>query len=262
MMFWGKLLGGVFGYMLGGIAGALFGLFIGHFVDKAASLSGGWNPSARGRIQQVFFSATFSVMGHVAKADGRVTKDEIRLAEAVMQQMRLSPEQMKTARDLFTEGKGEGFDLDAVLVELKQACRHQQMLLRVFLEIQLQAALADSVLHEAEKHTLLHIFQVLGFSARDFEQLIAMIQGARAWQEQGTAAGQSGDQLASACEVLGVSPEADNTEIKKAYRKLMNQHHPDKLVAKGLPEEMIRLATEKTHEIRTAYDTIRKLRGF
>lgn len=259
-MFIGKLLGVVFGYMIGGVFGAILGGYLGHSLDKFLAGSGIFG-AERMRVQSEFFNATFSVMGHIAKADGHVSRHEIELAEAVIRQMRLGSELETQAKVLFGQGKEDDFDLDQALVRLRQAVGRRPMLLRMFLEIQIQAALADGVMHDAERRLLLKIFAALGFSAEDFSRLEAMIRGGQQYHPGGPPVSDE-VRLSGAYQVLGVTAGADEAAIKKAYRRLMSQHHPDKLVSKGLPEEMIRLATEKTHEIRAAYDEIRKARGF
>lgn len=248
MSWWGKLFGGTFGFMLGGPLGALLGAALGHGLDNKAG-----QVRRRQRVQTAFFTATFSVMGHLAKADGRVSENEIQMARTLMEQMRLNPMLKKMAIKLFTEGKADDFPLDDVLAQLKEECRRRHDLMRVFIEIQLQACYSDGTLDQAEKKILLHICARLGFSRAEFEQIEAMLRGG---------GGRSGGMLLDdAYKILDVSKNATDAEVKKAYRRLMNQHHPDKLVAKGLPEEMMKIATEKTHEIRTAYELIKKERG-
>jgi len=264
MSWWGKLFGGTFGFMLGGPLGALIGAAIGHSLDSRVQDINDEQQGAFGRerIQMAFFTATFSVMGHLAKADGQVTSDEIRLAQMVMQQMQLNGRLRKLAQRLFNEGKATDFPLDDVLDQLKRECRHRQTLLRMFLEIQMQAALADGVVHAAERKLLLHVATRIGFSVAEFEQLEAMMHAAGRYQSGGGSAPTSKAQLNSAYALLNVGEDASDAEIKKAYRRLMSQHHPDKLVAKGLPEEMMKMAAEKTHQIRQAYELIRDQRGF
>lgn len=261
MSWFGKLFGGTFGFMLGGPLGALIGAAIGHRLDARAEDLGDEQQGVFGRerIQMAFFTATFSVMGHLAKADGKVTADEIRLAQQVMEKMQLDARLKTLAQSLFNEGKVPGFLLDDVLDQLQRECRYRQTLLRMFLEIQLQAALADGVFHPAERKLLLHVATRIGFSQRDFEQIEAMIHAAG---RQGSIVEPSTEQQLSAAYVLlNISLTSSDAELKKAYRRLMSQHHPDKLVAKGLPEEMMKLATEKTQQIRQAYDLVRKERG-
>lgn len=264
MSWWGKIIGGSFGFMLGGPLGAIFGAAIGHNVDRGMGQLGesGFSPGGQQRVQGAFFTATFSVMGYIAKSDGQVSKDEIEIANALMRQMNLSPEMMTTARKLFQEGKNPDFPLDDVLKQFRQECHRRQTLMRMFLEMQIHAAFADGVLHPAERKALLHICKMLGFSQQEFEHLIDLVQanGGSAGGSRG-ADSTGGLNLPMAYKVLNVETSATDAEVKKAYRRLMNQHHPDKLVAKGLPDEMMQVAKEKTQEIKAAYDVVKKARG-
>lgn len=255
--------------MLGGPLGALLGAALGHKLDKGVEHLGiehDVTGADRQRIQTAFFTATFSVMGHLAKVDGRVSESEIELAKAVMQRMELTPEHKKAAIRLFNEGKQPGFPLDEVLEQFRHECRRRHNLMRMFIEIQINAAYADGVMHENEKRLLLHICQHLGVSRFEFAQIEALVRAhlhaARAGRGYRGAASGERHSLKEAYAVLGVAPQASDEEVKKAYRRLMNRHHPDKLVAKGLPEEMMKIATEKTHQIRSAYDQIREARRF
>ncbi len=267
MSWWGKLVGGALGFMLGGPLGAVLGVALGHNFDKGlqglpeGGLGDDFAPGDRERVQTAFFTATFSVMGAVAKADGRVSPEEIRLAEAVMAQMSLTPQMRKTAIRLFNEGKKPDFPLDEVVRQFRQECRRRTTLLQMFLEIQLQAAFADGRLDSAEEALLLRICHLLGVSEPDYRRLRDMI-GAQAGGAAGRTRPDTGEpDLAQAYAILGVSPDASDAEVKKAYRRLLSQHHPDKLVSKGLPEEMMQMAAQKTHEIKQAWERIRRERG-
>lgn len=266
MAWWGKIIGGAFGYMLGGPLGALLGATLGHNVDAGLAEpfegAGAGRARAREGVQGAFFTATFAVMGHICKADGRVSNSEIDLARSLIAQMDLSPAQARTAMRLFNEGKAEGFPLDAILRQLRAALQSRSRLARMFIEIQLAAACADGHLDAAERRLLLHVCAQLGFSSQEFERLEAMAQaeashGRGAWREE-----PGRYQLGEAFAILNLKPTASNDEVKRAYRRLMNQHHPDKLLARGMPEEMMRVATEKTREIRESYERIREARGF
>ena len=204
-------------------------------------------------MQAAFFTATFSVMGHIAKADGQVTHDEIAATETVMSRMQLDPAQRKAAIRLFHQGKAHDFPLDEVLAQFLQECHRRRNLLQMFLEIQIATAMADGRLHAAERNLLFRIGIQLGFDHAVIEQLLHL-----AGHTVSAAAG--GVSLREAYIMLGIDSKASDVEVKKAYRRLMNQHHPDKLIAKGLPEEMIKLATEKTREIKDAYDLIKASR--
>lgn len=262
MGWWGKVLGGAFGYMLGGPLGALIGAALGHNLDAGLRRVGEL-PPGRGRLderertQTAFFTASFSVMGHIAKADGQVSDREIKLARGVMDQMALSSELRKVARRLFAEGKAPDFPLDAVLEQFRRECRRHHNLLRIFVEIQLQAAYADGVVHPAERRILEHVCERLRIAPGELEQLEAMLRAEAHWRGSGGGAEPpTGPSLEDAHAILGVDRGVTDAEVKKAYRRLMSQHHPDKLVANGLPEEMMKVATEKTREIRAAYEQV------
>lgn len=262
MAWWGKLIGGAFGFMLGGPLGAMLGAALGHRVDAALAGRAGvrYRIGDQERVQTAFFTATFSVMGHIAKVDGHVAAAEISLAENVMAHMGLSPEQRKTAINLFDAGKQPDFPLDDVLDQFRRECHHRHTLMQMFLQIQLQAAFADGRLDESEQRVLQHVFARLGFSREEYEHLLHMMRGAWHYEEARRDRRAPRPRLDDAYAVLGVSENASDEEIRKAYRRLMSQHHPDKLVAKGLPEEMMALAKEKVQDVNRAYDQIREAR--
>ncbi len=256
MSWFGKILGGTFGFMMGGPLGALMGVALGNYFDgglENVSRNGGLGIGATERVQSVFFTVTFSVMGYVAKSDGKVTKDEIALAEQVMDQMQLSAAQRKIAMTLFNEGKKPEFQIHAVLAQFKQELSRRSTLVQMFLEIISAVALSDGRLDTKEQKILEQIATDLGYSLAEFNELLGRISGQAHFSEQVSSA----DKLAAAYELLGVKPQADAAELKKAYRRQMNQHHPDKLVAKGLPEEMMDIATKKTQDIKSAYELIK-----
>ncbi len=195
-------------------------------------------------------------MVHVSKADGKVTAEEISLANALMDEMQLPADQRKVARELFTLGKQVDFDFETVLAQFRRECHRRTTLLRMFLEIQVQAAFADQRLDPKENTVLQLLADRLGFSRSELEQLINLVRGGAEAQAHPESLS-----LEDAYRVLGASPSTPLNEVKKSYRKLLSQHHPDKLVSKGLPEEMIELANEKTREIKTAWQTIQKSRS-
>ncbi|WP_419582180.1 co-chaperone DjlA [Thiolapillus sp.] len=268
MSWWGKLAGGAFGFMLGGplgaLLGALLGAVLGHNLDKGLDMeASSASPQEQERIQTAFFTATFSVMGHLAKADGRVSPEEIAQARAVMAHMNLDADMRRAAIDLFNQGKLQGFPLDGVLQQFRQECRRRTTLIQMFMEIQIQAAYADGRLDPAEDRLLLHISGKLGIPEFLYRQLERMIRAQMNFGDSGRGhQPKSGPTLADAYAVLNISADASDAEVKKAYRRLTSQHHPDKLVAKGLPEEMMQITAKKTHEIRQAYEIIKEARGF
>ena len=260
MAWWGKALGGAFGFMIGGPLGALMGIAFGHSFDRGLGKldDGDWSVDQE-RIQAAFFTATFSVMGYIAKADGRVTRDEIKLAEVVMDRFGLSADMRESAKKLFNEGKSPDFPIAEVMDQFRRESHRRTTLMQMFLEIQLQAAYADGVMHPAEREALLEICQHLGIPAAQLDRLEEMLLAG--FGRPGYTAAESATTLEDAYRLLGVDSGISDAELKKTYRRLMSQHHPDKLVAKGLPEEMIQDANEKTQQIKSAYEQIRKSRG-
>lgn len=251
MAWWGKVVGGTFGFLIGGPIGALLGASLGHQIDEGFSHGQGYSPGDQERVQAAFFTATFLLMGHIAKADGKVSKDEISLAKQLMERMKLDDTQKRAAIELFNRGRDAEFDLVGVLRQFRQECHRRSTLIRMFLEIQVQAAFADGRLDPKENIILSEIAQTLGIGQSELQMIIEMMRG-------GT---QSSNKHATSdpYKTLGVTPSTPYNEIKNAYRRLLSRHHPDKLVSKGLPEEMVKLANEKTHEIRMAWQRVQEI---
>ncbi|MDH5546689.1 MAG: co-chaperone DjlA [Gammaproteobacteria bacterium] len=261
MTSWGKIIGAILGYMVWGFFGALMGLIIGHWFDRGLQRARGYAiPGAADphHVQEIFFKTSFQVMGHLAKADGRVSEAEIAMANQVMQQMRLDETQQVRAREFFREGKADDYDLDFALDQLKYVIWRRSNLIAMFLEIQIATALADGKIEESERDILTKIGLRLGLSPFEINRILKMVE---AQQHYGRGQDRSAPSIDDAYQVLGVDKEASDGEVKRAYRKLINQHHPDKLVSKGLPEEMMEMAKEKTQEIQKAYEQVMKTRG-
>lgn len=284
MNFIGKLLGFIVGYRFGGFWGAIFGAVLGHFADKKIYELGSVNSSFFSKPltrQGIFMQTTFAILGHLSKSKGRVTESDIQLATNLMTQMRLDEQHRKLAQNAFNRGKQADFPLRQVMREFRLACGKRNDLLRMFLEIQVQAAFADAHLHHNEKEVLFVVAEELGLSRLQFERMLAMVYASQQfaqsgyYQQQGYQYNQHSQQhnrqqsyqpnaptLADAYKVLGVSAQDDQKTVKRAYRRLMNEHHPDKLVSKGLPEQMMEMAKEKTQQIQAAYDLICKAKGW
>jgi len=264
----GKLIGGVLGFGMGGGVGALIGVVLGHQYDV------GIGESLRRRrplsvddeeeslaTHEVFFKACFSIMGHMAKSDGRVSEAEIRVARSVMHKMKLTPEQVKEAIKLFNLGKSLTFPLDEVTKGFRDDCGDRHDVFRSLMEVQMQVALADGRMHSTVRQTLWRVCLLLDISRVELAQIEAVVRAQNAFSRRRQDRLYKVDTVQGAYRVLGVNEQATDKEIKTAYRRLMNQHHPDKLVARDLPESAMNVAKEKTREIRSAYDTVKEARG-
>jgi DnaJ like chaperone protein len=263
MKWHGKAFGTVVGGLAGGPVGALCGAFIGHLFDaqtpaKSAPASAAYTSSVT--VQEAFFSATFQVMGHIAKADGYVSEDDIRAARAMMRELRLNDGEVQRAIELFTAGTQPEFPIDETLRSLFALCKERPDLRRMFIQIQLQAALWSGRIDPAARRVLARACETLDVSAYELVQMEALLRLQRSSQRKDRAE-HGTSRLKEAYEVLGVSSTATDVEVTKSYRRLMSQNHPDKLAAKGLPESMMKMAQEKTRQIRVAYDRVREARG-
>ncbi len=288
--------------LLRNIIGAAIGLYLGHLFDGAIKRLGNkqnveqWLSSEDSK-QAIFFYTTFSVMGHVAKASGNVTPEHIQTANEFMAQMGLSAEQVAEAKEAFREGKSLGFPIKKKISLFKQYFGKREDLCQFFLEIQIQTAYSDSILELAEYELLLNIAKQLGFTKRHLGQLIVVCEAELRFQnykkdqqqknrkyerrrstnsnrgssrnehnnrqqEQTNRSDPNSPSLSDAYALLGISESESTREIKRAYKRLMSKNHPDKLVAKGLPPEMMEVAKQKTQDIQSAYEIIKKERRF
>ncbi|PWC16827.1 co-chaperone DjlA [Brenneria corticis] len=283
MRYWGKLLGLVLGIISsGGIWGIITGLLMGHWLDRARASRRRDFFSAQSTRQSLFFLTTFQAMGHLTKSKGRVTEADIQIATRVMDRLELFGEARAAAQQAFREGKASHFPLRLRLRKLRDACLGRFDLIKMFLEIQLQVAFVDGVLHPNERRLLYVIADELGVTREQFEFFLRNMessayharqgdgrQGGKSHQRRGQSSGghsyggqrqpvsPRGPTLESACRTLGVRRNDDAATIKRAYRKLMSEHHPDKLVAKGLSPRMMDMAKRKAQDIQAAYELLK-----
>lgn len=248
MQWTGKLIGGALGMALGPV-GAVLGVAVGHQYDLQ-------NARRTRPATEQFFVSTFRLMGHVAKADGRVSEREIDAARGVMRALNLDAAQVRFAIEEFTRGKDDGLDIAAEMQALRTACGAQPGILRTFLEIQLRFALAGSDLAGNARRRLGHAAQLLGFDAPALARIEAALRGGGSTSGSDHAA-----RTAAAYQALESEPSATNEQLTRNYRRLMSRHHPDKLKANGLPDSMLEHAKQRTQQIREAYELLRTQRG-
>jgi DnaJ like chaperone protein len=252
-MIWGKIIGALAGFKVGGPLGALVGALVGHWVDthvfgggKARATFGrstfGWGAAERMRRAQerqaVFSTSVVNLAAKLAKVDGTVRREEI---EAFKAQFAIPPGQVAAVAAIYDQAKQSADGYEPHARRLAEAFSDEPLLLIEVLNALHRIALADGRLHPAEQEFLQRVAVIFGLAGRPFAE----------------------DRPAddSPYEVLGVAREASSGEIKTAWRKLTREHHPDTLMAKGMPKEYIDLATKKMAEINAAYDRIRAERG-
>lgn len=264
----GKLIGAILGLISYGPAGMVLGLVLGQIFDRALSkvLQMPKHPNA---VRLVFFKTVFQIMGYLAKADGIVSEQEISVARSIMlHDFKLDKRQMLMAIGYFNEGKKSNFDLLETLNKFRVSCGKFSDLRQFFLELLVKSCLVNNTLREEKRVLLIFICNSLGIQLSELDYQLR-VYGARPYTTNKSynyydahdAKFKSDDELTLAYNMLGVKSTDSIKTIKNAYRRLMSKYHPDKLVAKGLPPEMMNIAKEKTQKIAVAYDLIMRSRG-
>ncbi len=252
----GKIIGGLIGLFTLGPFGAALGAVLGHQYDQGAARPG---VGATNNFGAHFFTATFEVMGHIAKADGRVSEREIAAARSVMAALRLDEASVRVAIACFQRGKQPAFDFAGAVQSIRRACLGRPDLLRIFFEIQMRAALDGTDLAPPTRGHVQRLAQMLGISTPEFVHIEAALRsGGRPGARPAAAAGIPLDE---AYAVLEVAAGASDSEVTRAYRRQLSRHHPDKLKANGLPDSMIEHAKERTQQIIVAWERVRAARG-
>lgn len=251
------VIGAIIGVLTGGMPGLLIGGLIGYGAGVVLRLSAAGGLRV---VQSQLMDSIFAVMGALCKADNVVTRDEINTVEQVFRMLNLHGEQREQAKAAFNRGKQASFDLDAAIDQFARISRGRGPLLQLFLQLQCMAIAADGRIDAAEHAMLVRIARRLGFNEADVSQLEALLRAA-AGGPSAAEGKQAQDRLADAYAALGVTPETNADGIKRAYRKLISQNHPDKLAARGLPESMRAVAEERSREINSAYDLIKTARS-
>lgn len=284
-MILGRVLGFLIGFFTLGPVGALIGLVVGHFFDKGLiGVQAGFDSPRKAEVEQAFFEAVFPLLGHLAKSDGRVSEAEIQGTEQLFAKMGLNEANRAAAISLFKSGAEPHFSVVDTVNRFVAVCGQYPDLKQILLVYLMSMAYADGELHSAEEAFLAEVAEKLGYSSIAFNRLMGMIsaqahfyrsredyqqqgyhqQGYQEYGYQGRESFNSAapqGELQLAYRALGVDTSASDAEVKKAYRKLMSEYHPDKLAGRGVPEEMVKLATERAQEVQSAYDMIKKSRA-
>ena len=271
----GTIIGGVLGWGFGGPLGAIIGGAIGSNIGEGMGPFGGGqedHPGARRRVhpghrgfggartggrpygydpvqaQQAFLTAVISLAAKVAKADGRVTSAEVRRFDAFLaQNLGMPAAERRLAARIFNEARDSSIPAEDFARQIRQILGHQPARMRDIVSLLASVAMADGSLHHAEERLIRAIAGELGLSSRDYDEAMAMFNPTAS--------------LDAAYATLGITPAATDLEVKKAYRRLAKEYHPDVLASKGLGEDFNRFAEDKMKAINEAYAAIEKARG-
>ncbi len=262
MRWWGKMTGGTLGFVIGGPVGALVGVALGHNVDRDNAVvvdrgAGSLNERELEQVQALFFTAIFTIMGYLTKQ--REAAGHEGWSRLVVQRMQLSESQQEVAFQLMAEGRQAGFPINTILAQFYRRSKGNEQLVRLFFEMLVYALYLERTPLLNEHTQLLHVSQKLNLSEESVKEIVSAVRTQMLDVRTLVAERVSDEQ---AYFVLGLASDVSDDEIKKEYRRLINLHHPDKLQARGVTQEMLALASERTRKIREAYQAIKLRRGF
>jgi DnaJ like chaperone protein len=232
MSIWGKVSGAGAGFLVGGPVGALVGAVAGHFIFDRESDPG-----------IVFTIAVIALAGKMAKADGMVTDAELEAFERVF---RVPPAEQANVRRIFNLARQDVAGYETYAAQIAGLFVGNPAILEDVLDGLFEIAKADGVLHPAESAFLERVADIFGFAPNEFRRIRAS---------------HFAPELTDPYVILGVSYVAGEDEIKQTYRRLVRENHPDSLMARGVPEEFIKLANDKLAAINNAFDRIQQERG-
>ena len=240
MSFWNSAIGAMIGFTIGGPIGALVGGAIG---AKFGKKKGNFSFSSNQQNQVAFFAALFACLAKLAKADGRVSKEEIQAVDRfIKERFKFDSDQRKFAIQIFNRAKDDTNSYEDYAYQLSDLLKANKNALLVFYELLFELAMADGVLHKKEQDLLRRTTHIFNIDPGIFENLKSQFV----------------DSKVNPYAVLGVTDSMDFEEIKRVYRRKRKEFHPDALISKGLPEELIERAKEKFIEIQEAYEAIEK----
>ncbi len=262
-MYWGKIIGTLIGLAVRNPWAAVAGFILGHQFDRGFQAryrvfekQGNEMP----RVSEDFVKALFQTMGHLAKVDGRVSENEIRSARMVMHRLSLNPAQVRRAIGWFDDGKVPGFQLVKTMRELRRVNARGASERLTFVRLLLEVVLSKDSLKREERALIWKICTELEIGRVELAQLEAMIRAQKGFKRS-PEGGADAIRVRKAYAALGVSPDASNDEVKKAYRRLMNKNHPDKISGSDPGEDVMAEAQRRTREVRSAYEMLKARRS-
>jgi DnaJ like chaperone protein len=285
-MWLGKCICAFFGFLMAGPIGALFGLLIGNFFDKGLNQHFSkpfwfFNEESDKDTRNIFFESLFSIFGHIAKKNGRVNELDIKVVKNIMHQMQLNAKEEKLAQQYFNNGKNKNFNLYSTLNQLHKAISQKPNLIRLFVDTQYQYIKKTNMsiekldvlnnvlasLRVAPLQNQYHFTEEFKWYTTREQEYRARHNSRYSYNNDNRSSKSNYNPFYSSSlddpyKTLGIESTASEEEVRLAYRRQISKHHPDKLIAKGLPEKDIKIANEKSQRISKAYANICKMRGW
>ncbi len=244
MAIWGKVLGGAAGFAVGGPLGAMLGAAAGHAYDRRKGVRQTGADGELGTVKQTAFAIAVIVLSaKMAKADGAVTRDEV---DAFKQIFHVPAKEAKHVSRLFNQARKDSHGFEPYAKQVAGMFHDNPAVLEELMGGLFHIARADGVVHPAEIEYLSKVAEIFGFNEATFERMRVAHFGV---------------DMTDPYTVLGITRDASDSEVRTAWRNLMREHHPDTLIAQGMPEDFVELATEKVATINAAHDKIRAQRG-
>ena len=244
MSIWGKIIGGTTGFALGGPLGAIIGMMIGGSFDRSARKFSSSNQISQQQKQNVFALCIIVLSAKIAKADGQVTKEEI---YTFKEKFNIQAEEMSEVSKIFNEAKKSSFGFKNIADQVGNLFSDNKVLLEQLLNNLFYIAEADGLTSSKEVEVLRSISQSFHFNETDFQRIFHS---------------RLNNKESDPYKILGVTREDSDNNIRKKWIELSKEHHPDYLIAKGMPKEFIKEANKELSSINLAYDKIKELRDF
>lgn len=262
-LYWGKIIGTLAGAATLKPWFVLLGLGLGHWFDSR--FTAGYRRfeqqgASIGRLPEEYLRPLFQTVGHLAKADGRVTEEEIRAARAVMHRLGLGPAQVRNAINWFDQGKNPGFPMQQTVRHLRRVAARRIELRQLFVRLVLEVVLSKNRMSQKERTLVWTICTEFDIGRVELAQLETMIRAQRGFQHS-PAGDADAQRIRKAYATLGIDESATNDEVVKAYRRAMNKSHPDKIAANNPDREAITAAENRTREVRAAYEMLKSRRS-
>lgn len=245
MSIWGRVIGGAAGFALGGPIGAILGVMAGRAFDKRSSSKSNFNFTKinNNQKQQIFTLSFIILSAKLAKSDGQVTDDEIR---AFKEKFKVPKSEINKVSKIFNEAKKDTYGYKQIANQVGKLFEDNKILLEELLNNLFYIAASDGKISVSEIDILRSISKSFKFSEKDFQRIFQI---------------NLKNSDSDPYKVLGVSRSISDLELRKKWIILNKEHHPDNLIAKGMPKEFIKQSNKELAAINIAYDKIKEVRG-